>query len=172
MVADWFLFCHFFWIYQNRFLCYYCKTIRTTMSCISSVVSANDEMIVAVHKIFTEWQKTECLRVGKNHLWKLPKNQLSWALLHYEKCKRSITRICGTFNSKQSYVRAIVTTRIIGNKTFWQPHNAIGWKQASRQPPPCPKNGGHVKVLFNHNRDAVYRCVDCLYVVIHCKLMQ
>ena len=92
------------------------------MACIKSVVEANDAQLIAVHKEFSKWKKDSSFaRITSDYCL---------ALRHFSKKGRSITKYCGTFNSKQSYARSIVTTQVIDGKVYWQLRDNIGWKQA------------------------------------------
>ena len=119
------------------------------MACIKAVVQANDDKIIAVHKQFTEWKR-------KNSLPRFT-TDYCLALRHFSKCKRSITKCCGTFNSRESYARSIVTTQVINGKVYWQSRDHSGWHQAHRPAPPATSNGLPTKVFYNYNRDEVYR---------------
>ena len=79
--------------------------------------------------------------------------------------KYTITRLCETFgsNARESYARSMVTTQVIGGKVYWQSRDYKGWKWVRRQPPPLTKNGLPTKVLYNYNRDTVYRYVFVLH---------
>ena len=119
------------------------------MTCIKSVVEANDAQLIAVHKEFSKWKKDSSFaRITSDYCL---------ALRHFSKKGRSITEYCGTFNSKQSYARSIVTTQVIDGKVYWQLRDNIGWKQAHRPPPAATSNGLPTKVFYNYNRDDVYR---------------
>ena len=139
------------------------------MACIKAVVEANDEKLIAAHKTFAEWKKN------------LPHNGMRTdygrAMRHFNKCRRSITKCCDTFFSNKSYARSIVTTQVINGKVYWQSRENIGWKQASREPPPVTSNGLPTKVLYNYNRDDVYRfdthcTVDTVLTFVVCIFRQ
>ena len=122
-----------------------------TMSCIKSVVCANDEQLVALHKFFVEWKQENLHLATTNY---------GWACRHYKSRHRAINKICPTFTSAKSYACAIATTYIIGKKIYWKSQQDPGWKQCDRSPPPVARNLAPTKVLFSHERDAAYRCLS------------
>ena len=120
------------------------------MSLIKSVVGANDALLVDAHREFLAW---------KNKNPQVAKTNFGFALKHHEKCRRAITKKYDAFIKPKQYANAIATTCIINNKIYWNPHDNECWKNADRTPPPVPRNGSPVKVLYNHERDTVYRHV-------------
>ena len=125
------------------------------MSCIKSVVDANDTKLIQVHKLFKEWKK--------NNTHSRVSTDYGLAIKHYEKCGRHITKLCSTFSSSKSYARSMVTTQVINGKVYWHSADHMGWKQAGREPPPPSKNGSPTKVFYNYNRDTIYRHSTCLH---------
>lgn len=125
------------------------------MSLVKSVVNADNISLVCAHKELIKWKKEQNQYFAKTIF--------GWAILHYKKCKRSITKNCPSFTSQKSYARALATTCIIANTVYWRERNDPGWKQAARAPPPAPRNGAPVKVLFNSERHAAYRCCLILH---------
>ena len=124
------------------------------MSCIKSVVNANDLCITKTHEEFAKWRKRQMqTATGRS------KSLFQWALQHYNTCKRTITRNCETFQSPKSYARAIVTTFVSNKKAFWQHPQHPGWKQAGRKPPPETRNGAPMRVLYTNEREDVYKFV-------------
>ena len=118
-----------------------------------AVVSANDTQLVKAHKEFYKWKKNNPLPGT------LCATDFTFALKHYGKFRRAITKNCASFTSRKTYARAMVTTYIIGNKTYWKARDDPGWKRAELKPPPAPRNGAPVRVFFNHNRDIIYKLV-------------
>ena len=125
------------------------------MSLIKCVVYANDNLLYKAHKEFANWKQQQ---LNSNSVSQyLAKTDFGWALRHFEKCKRSITKICPTFESQKSYARGISTTQVIGKNIYWKNHDDPVWKQSRRDPPPFARNGAPVKVLFDHEKDVLYR---------------
>ena len=118
------------------------------MSLIKSVVQANDEMLVAAHRDFQTWKSANSAR-------KI--NDFHCALKHFSRCARHITKTCTTFTSGKSYARAIATTYVADKKVYWKPPGDNGWKNAEKNSPPTPRNGAAVRVLFDCNKDVVYK---------------
>ena len=123
-----------------------------SMSCISSVARANDELMLAAHEVFETWKAVQRTR-GKQKV----KSNFQWALQHYDSCRRAISRACETFTNRKSYACGIATTYVVGREVFWRSRQSAEWKRAGREPPPCPRNGGPTRVFYNHNRDEIYR---------------
>ena len=118
------------------------------MSLVKSIVKANDEQLVGAHQQFLDW---------KSQHFGDAKTNFGYALKHFASCKRAITRICPSFTSDHSYARGISTTYVYDKKIYWKEHSDPCWKKSRRKPPPVPRNGGRVRVLFDHQRDAIYR---------------
>ena len=101
---------------------------------IVSVIAANDEKLVAVHKEFQKWkkQRQESKKPGTTTC----RTEYGWALRHFHNraCRRSITKCCGTFTSRSSYARAIVTTFVMNNKIYWKDRKDPSWKRVNRIP--------------------------------------
>ena len=132
-----------------------CVVLATQMSLIKAVVDADDQMIARAHKMFADWKKKNLHQA---------KTEFGYALRHFRSCARPITRNCPTFKSKMSYARAIATTRVCDGKIYWKSHNDKGWKMANKTPPPIPRNGAKMRVLFSKQRDTIYRYwYDCFF---------
>ena len=83
----------------------------------------------------------------------------TFALKHYAKYHRAITKNIPSFKSSKTYARAMVTTYIIGKKAYWKAREDAGWKRADLKPPPVPRNGAPVRVFYNHNEKRIYKFV-------------
>ena len=129
-----------------------------------AVVVADDAKLVKAHREFNKWKK-------KNPVsGTLRATDFTFTLKHFDKFRRAITKNCPSFKTRKTYARAMVTTYIIGKKTYWKAREDAGWKRAGLKPPPAPSNGAPVRVFFNHNRDRIYKLVnnDCAFVYIAC----
>ena len=136
-----------------------------SMSTIKSIVNANDKILAAALKSFSDWKTQEQSR----HKLGLPKTNFGWARRHYANraCARSITKNNPLFSSQTSYARGISIIQVIDKKIYWKSGDDPCWKQARKTPPTCPRNGAPVRVLFEHCKDAVYR----YYLVMYLRLL-
>ena len=129
-----------------------------------AVVVADDAKMVKAHREFNKWKK-------KNPVsGTLRATDFTFALKHHEKFRRTMTKNIPSFKSRKTYARAMVTTYIIGKKTYWKSREDAGWKRSGLKSPPAPRNGTPVRVFFNHNRDSIYKLVnnDCVFVHVAC----
>ena len=133
------------------------------MSRIKSVSGASDEKLIKAHKDFIEWKNT-------NNKTKFGKQETNFGLAtrHYKSCHRAITRNCETFINHRSYARAMVTTFVDNKKVYWKSNGDVGWTQSDRQPPPVPRNKAPVRVVYDHNKEKIYRFIYAC--VFHRKL--
>lgn len=122
------------------------------MSRIKSVCGATDAKLVKAHKDFIEWKKHNC----KTNFGKQETN-FGLATRHYKACHRAITRNCETFKNYRCYASAMVTTFVDKKKVFWKSYDDVGWSQSDRQPPPIPRNKAPVRVVYDHNKEEIYR---------------
>ena len=125
-----------------------------------AVVSANDMQLFRAHREFCKWKK-------KNPVaGTLCATDFTFALKHFDKYRRAITKNCPSFQSRKTYARSMVTTYIIGKKTYWKARDDVGWKRAGLKPPPAPRNGAPMRVFFNHNRKSIYTSVKIVCVIV------
>ena len=72
-----------------------------------ALMSADDTKLVTAHRDFSKWEK-------KNPMsGTLGATDFSFALRHYDKCQRAITKNYQSFSSKKTCTCAMVTTYII-----------------------------------------------------------
>ena len=75
-----------------------------------AVVVADDAKMVKAHREFNKWKK-------KNPVsGTLRATDFTFALKHFDKFRRAITKNIPSFKSRKTYARAMVTTYIIGKK--------------------------------------------------------
>ena len=123
-----------------------------TMSKIKAICKASDQQLIAAHKAFDTWRKK-----NYNPKFGKPMTNFGLAIRHHKTCHRAITRNCDTFDKAKAYATALVTTFVYQKKVYWQAHDHVGWSQADRQPPPQPRNNAPVRVIYDHNKDEIYR---------------
>ena len=77
-----------------------------------TVVEANDAKMIKAHIEFNKWKKKNpvsgTLRV----------TDFTFALKHHDKFHRDITKNIPSFQSRKTYARAMITTYLIGKKTY------------------------------------------------------
>ena len=53
----------------------------------------------------------------------------------------------------------LVTTFVDNQKVYWKNNGDVGWTQSDRQPPPVPHNKTPVRVVYDHNKEKIYRFI-------------